>query len=200
MIPSAPTVPVSEREERNNFQLSREPERLSKESVDMRSRGILYDLPDYDNLNVIDSAVNFNLIAPPPRIDSKWGKMVQHWCNPQINDGARLPEMLKQGWRVRHPDTVDPSFPHYTQKWQGSDVIGVSKDAILMEMPASHHKKLMDNLLKKNQETTSAIRQSHGNVMRDGQWGDDKLDRLPKFAETVEVERKREGGEINFAD
>lgn len=192
----------TELENRTKSTFIRDPERLSKE-VDTRTRSSIYDEPDYDNLIPSPSSVNFNLLAPKPRIHPKDGRpMRQRWAHKNEDNGARVANMQERGWIIRDPANVPANYPFRTEKWNGENVIGVAEH-ILMEMPEFYYKKLEAILINETNSKTEAIKRSHGNVMRDGVWADDKMRGYnERFSQDVTIQREEGGGDrdINFAE
>lgn len=186
-------------DDRTRFAPTRDEDRVSRE-VDTRSRASIFDMPDYDNIDLASTIGTYQLMAPPPRVHPKWGKMRQYWANKTMNNGRRVFDMIRQGWVVRHPDTVDRNFPFATEQWEGNGVIGVANTHILMEIPEFHYKKLENELLKENNSRINQIRGNHGKVMRDGVYQDEKMHDVGSFSRDVEVARENGERSVNFAD
>lgn len=142
------------------------PERTSRE-VDTRKRDDVNDDFDYDGFdyNNFDKR-KFNLDAPPPRVDERWGKMSQRWVAHKANNGSMYRKAESLGYRIRNPNTVPASYRGYTEQWEMKDAIVVGGDMILMEVPETHLLKMMRSKHQNNNKLIMDIKQSHGNVTR----------------------------------
>lgn len=145
----------------------REPGRLDR-SIDTRQHDGFYesevdfDRFDYDGFD----GRKLNLLAPPPRIDEKHGKMRQFWAAYKMNNGRRIQQLKAQGYSIRRPETVPVAYAGLTEQWSGGDVIMVGNEHILMEVPESHWIKVRKAKHESNNQIIRDIKESHGTVQR----------------------------------
>lgn len=184
---------------RGRLALNRDDTRLSRE-VDTRVRDDFYDLPDVDNFDPSVNIGKLQLLAPPPRVDERHGKMRQHWVAHKHNNGHRIQQLMDIGYRVRHPNTVPPSFTHFTEQWQGKDVIMVAGDHILMETSEKNYLKIKKFKKDKNDQIMNDIRSTHGQVVRDGEVQDFRDKGAGSFTREVVINHDNSGGDVSFAD
>lgn len=190
---------MGESEDRTRFQTSREPDRISHE-IETRARDNFYDLPDIDDFDYNADTRKLQLIAPTPRIDERHGKMRQHWVAHKHNNGHRIQQLMEKGYRVRHPDTIPPSFQHFTEAWQGKDVIMVAGEHILMEIPETRYLKLQQAKFAANNAKIQDIKSEHGKIVRDGEVQSYKDKDAGSFSKEIRIDRDNSGGDVSFAD
>lgn len=190
----------SDKDDRSRFLPEREQER--SRDVDVRNRVSIFDEPDYDNLDIAEISGQYQLLAPPARIHPKWGKMFQYWADKNMNNGRRINDMLRQGWIVRDPHTVERGYPFSTDQWNGDAVISVANRHILMEIPEFFWKKLYKkNVLDETERRIKGIKAKHGTMMVDGVDIDDyRMPNAGKFSEDVQVHREVSERKVRIAD
>jgi len=184
---------------RSRHELNREPDRISR-SVETRERDDFYDLPDVDMMDGNLEIKKIQLMAPPPRIDERHGKMRQHWAAHKHNNGHRIQQLMEIGYRVRHPNTVPPSFKHFTESWQGKDVIMVAGDHILMETSEKNHLAIQRKKAEHNNALMNDIKKTHGQIVRDGEVLDTRDRNAGNFSQEVVVNRGYSEGDVSFAE
>ena len=181
-------------------QLVREEDRYER-SVDERIRDSYYDIPDFDSFNNYRADV-LHLQAPPPLIDEKHGEMQQIWVNSKMNNGSRVHQLRRQGYALRDPATVPPTFNYMTRRWQNRGVIMSGDDMVLMHIPKIFYNKLKNEKLKKARQVMQTLKNDHGTIYRDGVKTNDKLQGVGEFVRQEVFNGTRYGSknDIGFAN
>lgn len=124
------------------------------------------DFPDYDTITLGTDI--YQLTAPPPRYSERFGcKMTQYWANENLQNGRRIHDLYRQGWRMRDPRSVPPGFPISSSKWEMHDCIRVAGDMILMELPEKEYFKRKAIEVQRNKAIINDIASKHGDVYQD---------------------------------
>jgi hypothetical protein len=165
-------------------------ERTSRE-VDQRIRpdDSFFAAPNYDEAS-FEVVAQMQLVAPPPRVDAKWGLMQQYWANVDMSNGNRVSDMRQNGWVARHPSTLPPLFRGRTSMWHGHEVIMVANNMLLMEMPLTHYRKRLTRKAEESRRLVRGLKETHGRVYRDGEILDSKDSGAGAFEKTEYVSRE----------